>query len=167
MKLYFGFLLMIAITANSQKITQSQIDKFTKQRRIETGYVALRGGLGTGIGAKIRSVDTSAFIILVGHGRGTGVIGLGDPAIILLDNDSTVIVTSTGVQTYDIGDYENSYQHQYRISLEGIEKLKGNDVKSIRRYITDEYSDLDIPKNNAGKLRKLAEVFLREYNKKV
>src|SRR5258705_13426983 len=124
----FFLLLLLPIFSYSQKIRVNEIDKFTKQRRIETTVAVAKMAIGCNVGFYYRSVDTTLFINVTGSGCAVGVIGTDDPFIFLLDNDSTVTVYSKGIQDYKIS-YDNTlgtskyYTHEYYIKKSDIEKL--------------------------------------------
>jgi len=163
----FAIILLasLPIFVYSQKIRQDEIDKFTKQRRVETSYCSLKEGLGCGLYVYLRSVDTTYFLNIGGHGCAVGIIGTNDHAMFLLENDSTVYVHSTGVQSYDSGEYGKSYRHQYYITLDGLRLLANNKLKSVRRYYAENYADIDIPDKKSDALMKQCALFLTTLNK--
>jgi hypothetical protein len=144
----------------SQKIKQDEVDKFTKQRRVETSNSLLKGGLRCGIYTYLRSVDTTYYLNIGGHGCAVGVVGSNDKAIFLLDNDISVSVSPTGVQSYDISDNSKYYNHQYTISRRDLDLLAKNKLKSVRRYTSEGYTDIDIPEKNSAVLMKQCSLFL-------
>jgi hypothetical protein len=164
-KIFIVVSILLSLHGFSQKIIQSEIDKFTKQKRIKTSDEWLKNRLVEGIAVYIRSVDTTAFINLNGYGPGADVIGSSDPAIFLLNNDSTVEVFPTGIQSYDIGSTYKTYSHQYYISISQIETLSRFDVKSVRKYGSDHYVDIEIPEKHQDQIKKLSLLFLAEYRK--
>lgn len=160
MKAIFFLFLILPFAALSQKLTVNEIDKFTKQKRLETSNVTLKAKLSEGIGVRFRTVDTSFFVILSGYGPGTGVIGADDRAIFLLDDETTVSVYSTGIQSYNINKYQDSYNHQYTIAKEDLSILSKHNVKSVRKYTSKGYADIDIPEKNQDNLKKAALLIL-------
>lgn len=156
-----------SIASYGQRIEKSEIDKFTKQRRIETTLVNLKNTLFEGLWIYVRSVDSSIFFILGGRGNAADVIGSEDKAIFLLDNDSTVTIKPTGIQSYDIGlgTAPNSYKHQYYISSSQLTILSRHNVKSIRKYGAGGYVDIDIPSKHQDEIRNTAVICLNEYQK--
>jgi hypothetical protein len=153
-------LLIFCLTSSAQKLTENQIDKFTKQKRLQTSEVLLKGKLTEGMYIRFRSVDSSLFATLIGYGVGVGVIGEKDQAIFLLDNDETVTIYSTGIQSYDVGQYGSSYRHQYSISLNDLKILSQHNVKSVRKYTSKGYGDIDVPEKNQGNVKKIALLIL-------
>src|SRR5882672_9785138 len=103
MKSLFLICLSLAIFSysHSQKIKKDEVDKFTKQRRIETSISYVRQSLGCVLGFSYRSVDSTCFINVHGSGCATGVIGKDDKFILLLKDSSVIEITSTGVQDYE------------------------------------------------------------------
>lgn len=150
------------MSAYSQKIVKTEIDKSTKFKRIETNNVQFKYQMvpyNTHL-IKFRSADSSYFAIFSGHGEGAVVIGSADKIILLLDNDSTVEVMSTGIQDYDFINSTKTFTHQYYISKKQLSELASHDVKSFRKYGARGYIDVEIPKKNQDVIRKTAQVFL-------
>lgn len=168
MKIILLTFFIFPLIGFSQKIkVESEIDKFTKQKRVKTSYVAIKPGMAEQVTVSLRSVDTMYFITFKGRGKGSGVIGSTDRIIILLDNDSTVSIMPTGIQSYDIGygTAPDSYTHQYFIKKEDLINLSTHDLKSFRKYYDRHYADIDINEKRKGDLRELASEFLKELNK--
>lgn len=152
-------LLLIPILSYSQKL-KIELDKFTNQKRLETPTVTLKARATQGLAINFRSVDSLVYVILYGYGDGTGTISNGEEAIFLLDDGTTIKVYSTGIQSFDVGKSQNTYQHQYKIQIGDLQKLSLHDLKSIRKYTTKNYSDIDIPAKHSGEVGKLAKLIL-------
>lgn len=166
MKKLLLVLISLPVMAFSQKIKKSEVDKFTKQKRIETSSELIRSGFTDVVAVSLRAVDTTCFINLLVTNWSIGVIGSDSPIMFLLDNGETVTAMSTGIQSYKISNASTkSFDHQYKISKEGLEKLAAHKLKSIRRYTTENYSDLDIKERMQDRLKDLSAVFLEELNK--
>lgn len=157
--LFFNYSLM------AQRIKVNEIDKFTKERRIETSFSWLKRGIGCGIGFYFRSVDDTRFMTASGYNCGADVIGARDEIIFLLDNDSTISLTPTSIQGYNVGSSGNTYTHQYNVTLEQIKLLSKHKIKSIRKYGHDSYEDISIPKGNQSDIMDNATVYLSALNK--
>ena len=166
LKFIFVILFIPAISF-SQKIKVNEIDKFTKKKRIETSYSYLKMGLFQYLGANIRSADSSIFINIQGSGAGSFVIGTDDPVIFLLDNDSTIKIFPTDIQTYSIGigSSRDTYSHQYYISLSDLKTLSNHNIKSVRKHGSSSYVDIDINEKNQDEFKKNALLFLKEFEK--
>jgi hypothetical protein len=161
MKRFLFILFVLPLATFAQRIEVNEVDKFTKERRVQTSYANLKIGMQAGLAASFRSVGSSYFMNIAGYGLGAGVIGSDEKAILLLDNEATVTVYSTGVQGYEVGQYQNRFDHQYRIAREDIQTLSQLNVKSIRRYTAKGYVDIDIPAKNQDEIKKMAAIFLR------
>jgi hypothetical protein len=157
-------ILLIPVLCFSQRLTVNEVDKFNKLHRLQTSNVRLKTGMLAYIRSAIDS-DKNAFyyIKLFGSVPTPDVIGSGDRLIFLLENDSTVTVYSTGVQSYEIS--PKMYYHQYRATEEDIETLAKNNIKSIRKYGTDGYIDVEIPGKNQGDLKDAAILILKAVKK--
>lgn len=152
----------------AQKIKVNEFDKFIKQRHIETTPVVLKAGGTEGMSVAFKSNGTNFTALLTGYGSGASTISTDDQTIFLLDGgDSTVVINSTGIQAYDlgVGNKQNTYKHEYRISLGGLEMLSRHNVKSVRKYTFKGFVNLDVPSKNADALKKLSTVFLNELRK--
>jgi hypothetical protein len=166
MRFLIIILLLVSTYVSGQRIIENKIDKFDKVRRIETDRIFVRQGLSCGLGFKLRSVDDSYYIIASGYACAVGVVGAHDQMQILLDNDSTLTVKSTGLQSYDVSGAQKSYSHQYSITKADLEALAAFKIKSVRRYFNSNYQDIDISGGSTEKLKRLSTVFLNAVNQK-
>jgi len=162
--------LLLPVFSFSQKIKVNEIDKFTKQKRIETTVSFARQGLNCGIGFSFRSVDSTYFINVIGYGCAVGVVGKDETFIFLLSDSSTVTVLSKGIQSYTIASggtfSRDTYEHEYYITIPDIEKLSKAKVVSVRAYYNSNYSDIDFKEaKQQVVLMKLSDVFLKELKK--
>lgn len=151
----------------AQKIKVSEKDKFLKKYRIETGSTFVKDGMGGSMRMGFRSVDSTIFLHVSGTNVAAGVIGAKDQIIFLMENDSTITCTSTGLQDYRVGQYGKSYEHEYYITTSDVKTLQELKVKSIRVYFSSGYEDVDIREGKADKLKGEAGVFFAEYTDKI
>src|SRR5690349_7077493 len=114
--LYIFFLFPFTLAA--QQIIKNEYDSALKARVIETSEAVLKEEKDANMRVSLKSLGNSFFLSLQGRGLVASTIQQDDPAIFLLDNDQTVTVKSTSVQTYD-GD-QRSYEHEYSISLNNL-----------------------------------------------
>src|SRR5688572_12493020 len=119
-------LLLIPVLGNAQKLEVNEVDKFTKQKRLETNNAKLKAGMSEGVVFKIRTVDSTVFISFQGYGAGAQIIGPDDKVILLLEDQSTVTLTSTGLQSIIVERMQNKFHHQYSSSVGDLIKLKGS-----------------------------------------
>lgn len=166
MKKILLIILFFPSIAFCQKIKVNEIDKFIKQRRIETTPSVLKNSPNAGLSITLKAVGPNYFVLLTGHGIGAGTIGLDDQVIFLLDNDSTVIVQSIGIQSSEIIKDQNTFKHQYKISLADLEALSKYKLKSLRKYDFKGYVNIDIAAKNQDELAKLGALFLKELEKR-
>jgi hypothetical protein len=155
-------IVLTTLSVHGQKIT-SKYDPFLKATRLETGWMTLHGGIYKMLGGMFRSVDNTPFFIF--NGFGSHVIGSDDQLIFLLTDDSMVTCVSTEIQSYTVGQYGNTWKHQYSMGIADMERLAKTKVKQIRKYTSDGYIDYDVPEKNAGKFSELAGRFLSEMAK--
>jgi hypothetical protein len=159
MKFIF-LLLFFPLFSYSQKLKVNEIDKFTKQKRVETERTWLKRA-SDGVSVSFRSVDDSYYLKLYGYGRGTGIVDEEDKLIFLLDDESSIIIYPTGLQDYSINTGTSTYNHQYHISLEQIQTFSEHNIKSIRKYTSKGYADFDIPNKKQDEVKKLAILLLK------
>ena len=162
MKIFFSLFLLIPFFGLAQKIKVNEYDKFLKQRRIETSSATLKSGANVGMSVSFKSLGQNYIAVLTGYGEAASTIGLDDQTIFLLDNDSTIIIKSTGVQVYEVGmpGKQNTYQHEYAISLPALEAFTKHDIKSVRKYTFKGFVNIDVVPKNQDALKKLSTVFL-------
>lgn len=165
-KINLILIFAIPTLAFSQKIKKSEYDKFVKKYRIETNFVAVKQGLSNGLSLGIRSIDTTLFLVVAGYGRSSGVVAKNNKLILLLSDDNTIEVLSKDIQSYNIGQYQNSFLHEYYISSSAIKNLQTATVKSLRIYNSDGYVDIDIKSDDAKDINQLSAVFYREFELK-
>jgi hypothetical protein len=176
MKTILIVLLLLPLAGIGQKVKVHQTtDRFTKQQIISTNGLLIKNRTGITMAASLHAVDSVFVIILAGSGYGTGVIGSDDHAIFLLDNDDTVRVKSTGLQSYEIGDVyaigksvlsiPNYYSHQYIINKNQLRSLSQHNLKAVRKNYNQKYIDIDIVAMYHANLRKLSSAFLQELEK--
>ena len=168
MKKILLLFLLLPVFCIAQKIkVESEVDKFTKKIRIQTSPATIKSELSAWMEAYYRSAGDSYFITFHGAGDGVGVIGSYDKIILLLDNDSTVSLTSTGIQSYDIGygSKSSSYKHQYYVYYSDLVKISQHNLKSVRKYYSDYYADIDVKEKRKENLKLLTVAFLNELNK--
>jgi hypothetical protein len=160
MKYVLSLILLISIQVKSQKVIHNEIDKFTKQHRVKTDRILIKGGFTTNMYVGFRAVDSTCFLMVGGTGEGADSIGEKDMFMFLLDNDSTITCYSTGIQDYSIdvssGITSKSYLHQYSINLDDVKQLATHNLKSIRKYGANGYVDIDVKGKNSDKLTKEA-----------
>lgn len=164
MKNIILILFFFPFAAIGQKIKVNEYDKFLKQRRIETSAVTLKAGANVGMSVSFKSLGTNYIAILSGYGEAASTIGLDDQAIFLLDNDSTVIIKSTGVQVYEMGapGKQNTFNHEYGVSIPALEAFSKHDIKSVRKYTFKGYVNMDIAPKNQDALKNLSSLFLSQ-----
>lgn len=172
-KIFSAIVLFILFTAFcqrsiAQKVT-SEIDKFTKSKRVSTDYTYIVNGLAQVLSLKLRSVDTSYFLTLRGN-VGLGIVGTHDAVTFLFDDSTTTKIYPTSIQSYET-DFEHPslsfYTHQYNISKDQVEKISKSKIVSLRREYNDHYKDVDIKERLGKKLEQLSINFLQELNNKM
>lgn len=163
----FVLLMLIApFLSFSQGVKANTYDKFLKKQRVEMEPVWM-----TGLGAKSKlsftytAIGTGLFLDMSGTGWGTTTIDKGDEFILLFSNDSTITLRSGSLQSFEPGLTQNTYKHQYQLGIKDLETISKFDLSSVRKYSFKTFADLQIPKDNAARIKKQASLFLSELKK--
>ena len=146
--------LFLPFSSIAQQVTLNEIDRFTKQRVIETSIVRVKSTSPDELAFQLRSEGAKIYVLLTGYGWGTGIIGINDKALLLLVNDSVLTLQSTGIQSFKIDDNKNSHKHQYSLSSASLEQLTKSSIKSLRIYYYNGHKDFDIVAGKANELKK-------------
>jgi hypothetical protein len=158
---YFLAGLFLPFGVFGQTITVNEMDKFTKERIIQTAVLPLKSSATEGMSLQFRSEGAKLFVVLSGHGRGAATIGIEDKALFLLANDSVIAGRSIGVQTYERDNDKNVYQYQYSLSHPSLEELTTYAVASIRIYNYKGYNDFDLPAAKGEEVKKWGLLFYK------
>jgi protein TonB len=165
MKRFLFFLFVLPLVCGAQKLKFNGFDNFLKKWRAESFPVHLKATPEIKMAMSLRSIDTTFFLWLTGSGVGTNTVDIGTEVIFFLENDSTVTARSNSIQPIDYGSLAPVYRHEYVISLEDLETLSRNNVKSVRKYSVGGFDEVLITKNNSGLARQLSALFLSELKK--
>lgn len=164
MKTSVTLFLLLPVLAFSQKIKVNTYDKFIKKQVVETSASTLQQNQANGVAISFKAVGNENFAVLKGYGAGASTISEGDELIFLLSNDSTVSAKSIGLQVFDVDVQKNrsSFNHEYKISRQGLELLSKYDAVGLRKYSIKGYTDIMIPKTLRGQARELTSLLLQE-----
>lgn len=157
--------LSFIINVEAQKIKVSEIDKFTKARRIETSRVPIKAGFGKGFSFSFRSVDSTIFLNVSGYNVIKTGVTSGNKILLLLSTDTTLSIESKTLQYTDVNKYREAFDFEYYISLADVISLSRTELQSVRFSYGSTYQDIDIEKDARKRAADLAIVFLKEYNK--
>ncbi len=160
---FIVFILFLPLISFSQKIKVNEYDKFLKKRRVESIPLTIKTEPKIKMAISFGSIGTSFYLQLSGAGLGATVIGEEDQLILLLDNDSTITLKSKGLQTYDVSATPNTYKHEYVFTLTDLEKLSRHNLRALRKYHSNDFEDVYIPKENYDKVKKLSTLFIEEF----
>lgn len=165
MKKNLLFLLLLPLSLTAQKVKVNEYDKYVKQRRIELEPMPIYQTAKAKVSVALTGTGTDFFMTIGGYGWGVATISFENQAILLLANDSTITIKSTGTQMYDISGPAPTYKHRYSISLVDIEKLARYTLVGIRKYNIQDYSDLTVPEAMGVNVKRLSTVFINELYK--
>ncbi|HWJ30247.1 MAG TPA: energy transducer TonB [Flavisolibacter sp.] len=165
-KLLFALLCLTPIFVLSQKLKVNEYDKFIKQRRVEVEPMSILTNDKSKLSLGFLATGSSLFTSLNGVGWGATTIDKDNEVIFLFSNDSTVTIRSTGLQSYQLSTSGSIYKHQYNITVPDIEALSRYELVGLRKYgFNKDYTDLEVSKQNADKIKKLSALFLNELKK--
>lgn len=152
-------ILALSISLSAQKVVINEIDKFTKERHIETNFANVRQQFTCVMQFKLRASGDYLFFTVRGSNCGAGVIGDDDYILLLMDDESTVRLKSTGIQSYQITDsgfgIDKPYTHQYYISQSDMDAIKSHTVKSLRISYDDVFQDFEVNKHGQENIKEL------------
>ena len=165
MKQWLLLFMLLPFAAAAQKLKMNEFDKYIKQRHIEFEPLTVFNSPKAKVSLSLKCIGSEFFLTISGWGWGVSTISGDSEAILLLANDSTVVVKSTGTQMYDISSVVNTYKHQYSISLKDVEALTRHDLVGIRKYNIQDFADLDVPPQYGPNVKKLGAMFIDELYK--
>ena len=161
MRYLFTVLLLLPLLLPAQKLKGVSYNK-SKQKIIETFGLSVKESNSAVTTLKLKSVGPGLYAYLAGYGLGVSNISAQDQAVLLLENDSAITLTSTGKQSYWFRDKGlNSYQHRYFISRNDLEALSQYKLKGIRKSAGDDYTYISVPARYQERTKKLSKLFLR------
>lgn len=162
MKKLLSVLLLLPLTLLAQKIRINEYDKFIKQQRVESHPLSITTTPNMKLSVCFTAVGSELYIQLIGAGEGAHRVEAGDPVIFLMENDTTITVKSKGSQGYDIGTDISTYKHHYILSYSDLKKLSQFKLAALRKYHSEEYDDVDVPKVVGEKFKTLCALFIVE-----
>lgn len=161
MRYLFTVLLLLPLLAPAQKLKGVSYNK-SKQKVIETFGLSVKESNSAVTTLKLKSVGAGLYAYLAGYGLGVSNINAQDQAVLLLENDSAITLTSTGKQSYWFRDKGlNSYQHRYYINRNDLEALSQYKLKGIRKSAGEDYTYISIPARYQERTKKLSKLFLK------
>jgi TonB family protein len=165
MKCILSILLFLPFATLAQKIRINEFDKFIKQQRIESVPLAISTASHMKMSVAFSAIGPKLYIQLIGAGLGANRIDKEDRVIFLMDNDSTIIVRSKGYQGFDIGTTTSTYKHHYILTLSDLEKLSQYNLHALRKYHSEDYDDVSVPKEVSIQFKQLCALFMAELSK--
>jgi TonB family protein len=167
MKPLFLLLILIPALSMSQKLKVNEYDKFTKERRLEMEPIQILASEKASINLTFSALGTGLYVQFSGYGWAATNIDPGEKTIFLFSNDSTVTVSSTALQTYEmvLSSLRNTYKHTYFITEAALRSLSENTVTGIRKYGSNEFFDMKVSNDKAEKIKKASALFIEELKK--
>lgn len=162
MKKLLSVLLLLPIGTLAQKIRVNEYDKFIKQQRVESHPLPIANAADIKLSVCFSAVGSNFYVQLIGAGVGAHRINADDPVIFLMDNDSTITLKPKGHQGFDIGTTTSTYRHHYVLTYSDLQKLSQYNLAALRKYHSEEYDDVTVPKEVSQKFRTLCALFIVE-----
>ena len=132
-----------------------------QKKKTDTAILQLSGLSGKNkLALSLSAEDSALYLTISGSGWGTATIDNGDRLMLLFTNDSVITVKSTGLQSIQPNNLLNTYAHQYALSGNDLAALSQFELTGIRKYSFGDFSDLDVPLQNAERLKQLSRSFL-------
>ncbi|HET7896170.1 MAG TPA: hypothetical protein VFL47_00825, partial [Flavisolibacter sp.] len=136
-------------------------DKFLKKQRIETEPVVVAGlESNNRLSLDFSAVASSLYLNLSGAGWGASTVDRDNQLVLLFANDSSVSLKAAALQSFEPGPAQNIYHHQYSLTMQDLNRLSRYDLVGLRKYSFDASSEIRLPKENQGSIRRLSALFL-------
>jgi TonB family protein len=162
----FVVLLLLPLSGIAQKIIIDEEDSVLKQKKIELSPLKLVATSATKMNLSLGAAGSTVYLRLSGSGTGANIVNIGDKVIFRLDNDSTVTVQSSSLQTYDVEGITSVYNHTYNLSFADLAKLSQHNLKRLRKYHAEEFDDITIPNQNGRQVKNFSRFLLEELKKR-
>ncbi len=146
---------IIVSSAYSQKITENKKDDMTNNFVISTSKERLSGGMSsTWIKTGVTKINSTYYIeSTIGLSGSFFIIRENAEMIIKLSNDSIIKLVCLKMESAHEGMGGKQADVSYRISDYAINQLKTFDVKKIRIYTTDGYTDIEVSDKNKSMIK--------------
>ena len=164
-KQFFALLLLFPISSGAQKILIAEANTDNNKRKIEISPLKLVSTSKTQMSLSLGTIGPSIYLRLSGSGTGTNIVNVGDKVIFHLDNDSTVTVQSSVLQTYDVEGITSTYQHSYNLNYSDLAKFSRHSLKRLRKYHADGFDDINIPNQSGKQLKSFSSLLIAELKK--
>ncbi|HYH14690.1 MAG TPA: hypothetical protein VD794_05710, partial [Flavisolibacter sp.] len=162
MKKLLSVLCLLPLMVLAQKIRLNEYDKFIKQQRVESHPLLITTTSQMKLSVCFSAIGPNLYIQLIGAGEGAHRVEEDDPVIFLMENDSTITVKSKGNQGFDIGTDISTYKHHYILTYSDLQKLSQYKLAALRKYHSEDYDDVSVPKEVSEKFKTLCALFIVE-----
>ena len=154
------FLLLFPFAAFAQKAEQVASRNSYTMPAIVVGPLSVLDNTDNKLSFRFTKEEANAYIELSGSGWGAATINVGNEAIFLFSNDSTITVKSMEVQSFESG--SETYKHRYAINTDDVKMLSRFELIGIRKYNFRDFSDIAIPRPKIAPIKNLSYAFLTE-----
>lgn len=166
MKFLYLLLFLLPCAAAAQVTHLGDVISEGSPAQLETYPVTLKKTPGTRIDVSLSLAGDSLLLTLTGSGTGTATIDKGDKAILNLENNQALIITSIAVQGLEVRGIINTYKHAYQLSPEDLVALSRYRLQQVKKFYMGEYDEVELNDKNAEELRYTCALFLQELDKR-
>lgn len=138
---------------NAQDSKQNPLDAQANNKALQTQPVTIKSTADNNMEVSLRAAGPAFFLQLQGRGAGAHTVNTNDPAIFLLDNDSTVVINPVAIQGFDDVNQVRTYKHEYAVSQEGLEILSRHSVQAVRKHSVIGYEDIYLDERDRDVLK--------------
>lgn len=164
-KTVFVILVLSPISSGAQKILIDEKNIDLNKRKIEISPLKLVATAKNKMNLSFGTVGPSIYLRLSGSGAGTNIVNVGDKVIFHMENDSTVMIQSSVLQTYDVQDVTSTYEHSYNLSYADLAKFSSNNLIRLRKYHADGFNDFNIPNEIGRQVKNFSTLLIEELRK--
>ena len=158
-------LLLLPVVSFTQMVKTNENNIVVKQSKVEVEPTIIFSKGSNKMTLTFISIDSAMYVEISGSNLGSSTVDKNDPAVFILANDKKVVVKSIGLQSFQPDLTGNSYEHKYLINYQDLIALSEYNLKSVRKYMFDDFIDIDVTGEKANKLKKQSQLFAQRLKK--
>ena len=158
-------LLLLPVVSFTQMVKTNENNIVVKQSKVEVEPTIIFSKGSNKMTLTFISIDSAMYVEISGSNLGSSTVDKNDPAVFTLANDKKVVVKSIGLQSFQPDLKGNSYEHKYLINYQDLIALSEYNLKSVRKYMFDDYIDINVTGEKANQLKKQSQLFAQRLKK--
>ncbi|HEY0054004.1 MAG TPA: hypothetical protein VGB63_01500 [Pedobacter sp.] len=158
-------LLLLPVVSFTQMVKTNENNIVVKQSKVEVEPTIIFSKGSNKMTLTFISIDSAMYVEISGSNLGSSTVDKNDPAVFTLANDKKVVVKSIGLQSFQPDLKGNSYEHKYLINYQDLIALSEYNLKSVRKYMFDDFIDIDVTGEKANQLKKQSQLFAQRLKK--